>query len=361
MVKFYSLVLLFLFSPIFVFAAELSITPSNATYEIGDQVTLQVVASSDAQLNAIASTISFPKQLFSIESVSKTNSILNFWAAEPSFSRSANTVNFEGVSLSGFQGNAGNVLTIRLKALATGTGKISFQSGQILANDGQGTDITGALNGATLTVKEAKLKPKPEVKAPVVEETVVKPAVVEAPTLVKAPEIALGQRYGEPAIVGLSDYPKSQVLLTFISETGIKIFINGVADANGDFTLLVPSSLKRGSYSVTGIVILPNGKNSEVSNEIRIEYGNMFSDLGWQTIVLLALLVIIILYQFINNRINNDKGINRKVKKELEDTASTVRESFSTLRSDLRNKKTSLKSDIDDAEDKIVKKIKNIE
>jgi hypothetical protein len=360
MVKFYSLVLLFLLSPIFVHASELSITPSNATYEVGDQITLQVVVSSDTQLNAIASTILFPKQLFSIESVSKTNSILNFWASEPSFSRGTNTVNFEGVSLSGFQGSGGTVITIRLKALAVGIGKITFQSGQILANDGQGTDITGALNGATFTIKEAKVKPKVE-KPPVVEEPVQKPVVVEAPVNIKAPEIALGQRYGEPAIVGLSDYPKSQALLTFVSETGVKIFINGVTDANGDFTLLVPSSLKKGSYSVTGIIILPNGKNSDISNEIRIEYGNMFSDLGWQTLVLLALLIIIILYQFINGRLNNDKGLGKRVKREVEDATIVVHESFSNLRSDLRSKKTSLKSDLEEAEEKIVKKIKNID
>ena len=139
MAKIYKIVLLLLLIvifPSFAHAADLSLTPSNATFEVGDTITLQVVASSNSSLNAISGAIQFPTSIFSIESVSKSNSVLSFWVTEPSLSKTMGVVNFEGVALSGYIGGSGNVVTIKVKALKAGSGRITFQSGQVLANDG---------------------------------------------------------------------------------------------------------------------------------------------------------------------------------------------------------------------------------
>lgn len=364
MVKIYKIVLpllLFALVPLFANAANLSITPSSATFEVGDQVTLQVIVSSNAPLNAVSASLSIPQSIFSIESVSKVGSILNFWVTEPNFSKASGIAKFEGVTLGGFTGSTGTVVTIRLRAIKEGTGTINFQSGQVLANDGEGTDITQSLIQATYTVKEAKIKPKVDI--PVVEEPIKEPADVPqpAPTLT-APEIAYGSKYGEPAIIGQTDYPKGQVLLTFTSQTGVKIYIDGITDANGDFTLLVPSSLRKGMYQVNGIVVELSGKNSPPSNEITIRVGSYFSDISWITYSLLALLILVIIYHYWRASMNTPKHLSKKIKQEVNEANTIVRKSFAVLRDDVKNKKTTeLKKDINDAEDLITKEIKDID
>lgn len=148
-----SAIALFLLLPATSFAATLSLSPASGSYAVGDRITVKVLVSSpSASVNAVSGELSFSSSVLSVESVSKTASILNFWPIEPSISQSAGTVNFEGIAISGFQGSAGTVVSATFRAVREGTGKISFDNGQILANDGQGTDITSGLSGASFTI-----------------------------------------------------------------------------------------------------------------------------------------------------------------------------------------------------------------
>ena len=133
MVKIHLIVLfflLFVFNPLVANAANLSISPSSGTYMVGETITVRAVISGDVPLNAISGSILFPTGIFSIQSVSKNTSILNFWVTEPSFGKGSGVVRFEGVVLGGFQGSTGTIVTISLKALKTGSGTISFQNGK---------------------------------------------------------------------------------------------------------------------------------------------------------------------------------------------------------------------------------------
>lgn len=284
--------LLFIFSPFIAQAATLSISPATGNFEVGSPVTVRVIAASNVPFNAVSGSVSFPTSLFSIESVSKSSSFLNFWVTEPT--ASAGTVRFEGVALGGFTGSTGTVVTVNLRAIKAGVGTVSFNSGQILANDGQGTDITGNLNGANFSVKAATPKPTPPPKP--IPTPVPEPEIPQPEPTLRAPEIMLGDKYGMQAILGTSEYPKAQVLVTFISEDGTKVFILGVADADGSFDLLVPHSLKHGSYTITAMMIKEDKTNSESSNIIVANIGNIISDIPWWIWLLIFLLIICILY-----------------------------------------------------------------
>jgi len=152
--------LLLLFASIFLFvapatsfAATLSITPASGSYTVGSTFSVKVLVSSPgASINAVSGILVFSPALFSIVSISKSNSILSFWPIAPSASQSAGTVHFEGVDIAGFQGQNGRVVTIVLRAKRSGVGKIIFQRGQVLANDGKGNDVTSGLYGATFTL-----------------------------------------------------------------------------------------------------------------------------------------------------------------------------------------------------------------
>jgi hypothetical protein len=346
--------------PFSVSAANLSVSPAIATYEVGDYVTLRILATGDTSLNAISGDILFPVSVFSIESVSKASSILNFWVTEPTFSKSSGLVKFEGVALGGFSGKSGTVVTVNLRANKIGSGKVSFKSGQILANDGEGTDITGSLIDGNFIVKAST---KPPVKQP----ESIKDAPQPIPTL-QAPEITKVKKYGAESIVGVSSYPNSQVLVTFVSLDGSKIFVTGKSDDEGGFVVVIPKSLKRGLYSVNAIIIKDNQENSQTSNMLIINVGSLLSDIGWELWSVIIALISTILYLLlrIRSHFNSEDNIHKAIRHEVDSTEKIIHKSFNSLEEEIApyvDKKdlSTIKKDINEAEKTIDKKIEDIE
>jgi hypothetical protein len=146
-------------------ADTLLFSPSSGSYKVGQTFSVRVVVSSPAQaVNAVSAKLSFPTDKLQVTSVSKIGSILNLWVEEPSFSNSQGTVSMEGVVPNpGFKGNGGPVLTINFRVLKDGPADLQYVSGQLLANDGYGTNILKNKGTASFTLLEA---PAPQV-APV--------------------------------------------------------------------------------------------------------------------------------------------------------------------------------------------------
>lgn len=158
------LLILFFFLAHNVEAATLSFTPAIGTYSENTSFSVGVyVGSLDTSMNAASGTVTFPTDKLQVVSVSKSNSIVDFWAQEPSFSNTSGTVKFEGVVLPpGFQGGNGRIITINFKGKASGVAEVKTVGGQVLANDGVGTSILSAATGAVFTIREAQV-PAPEV------------------------------------------------------------------------------------------------------------------------------------------------------------------------------------------------------
>lgn len=367
--------LVFFVMPKLVLGASLSLSPASGKVELGGVLTARVLVSGgDVSLNAVSGDLAFPATIFAIESVSKANSILNFWVTEPTFSKSAGTVHFEGVSLSGYKGNSGTVVTVTLRAIKEGSGSATFKTSQILANDGEGSDITSGTSGATYTVIPAKIIEKPTPATPIIEEPE-EPQI--APSL-RAPEIILSRIYGEKVILGESEYPKAQAVVTFITPDGGKLFITTKADDEGGFTLLVPKALKRGDYFVTALMVKEDGTNSPASEKLKITIGNIFSDVGKEFYITLLLLILVIIYLIYRLHSRYKKGLPLVVLREVKEVEGVLKKSFEILRGDLKrveqknksfgkegldkNEETDeLRSDMDDAERVIRKKIDDIE
>ncbi len=372
-------IVLFAIFPSSIYAANLLVSPSTGSYTVGDRVAVKVVVSSDKPFNAVSGVLSFPSN-FSVDSVSKIGSVLDFWVTEPIISRSNNTIKFEGVALGGFNGASGNILVVNLRAIKAGSGTFSFQSGQILANDGEGTDITGYLNTSTFSVAEPLPKPetpktetpKPEVK---VEEKVEEKEEAPQPKpSLNAPEIIFSSKYGNQSILGTSDYPNTQVLLTFLSVDGSKVFILGTSDKDGGFNVLVPRSLKHGLYNVTAVMIKADKTNSENSNSIMITVGSILSDIGPEVWVFIGLLILSVLYLLIRMYLHfkKDRNLTKDLRHEVKEVETVVHKSLEMLREDVEeydSKKTTLaehkkllgiKKDIDTAEKVISKEFDDI-
>lgn len=145
-------------------AATLSLSPSTGVYQTGGTFTAQVYVNTAGQsINAADATIKFDTSQLTVVSVSRASSIFGLWVTEPTFSNTAGTISFSGGSPTGYAGSAGAVMSVTFRAKAAGTGKASFSSGSILANDGRGTNVLTAMNGGTYTIQAQTTAPAPEV------------------------------------------------------------------------------------------------------------------------------------------------------------------------------------------------------
>ncbi|MBI2476286.1 MAG: hypothetical protein HYV67_03520 [Candidatus Taylorbacteria bacterium] len=154
--KIYTLLLFSVFYILYaspVFAATLSVSPSSGAFKVGDSFSVSIVVASPAEaMNAVEGVLSFPGDKLQVISVSKSGSIINLWAQEPSFSNDG-TVSFEGVALNpGFTGASGKILQITFKVKSAGSATLAFSSGSVLANDGKGTNILTGLPRAEFTL-----------------------------------------------------------------------------------------------------------------------------------------------------------------------------------------------------------------
>ena len=154
------IIFLFIFSPIITYAGDLYISPASGSFEEGKIFTATInVRSIDKSMNAASATILFPADKLEIISISKVGSIISFWAEEPKFSNINGTASFEGVVLNpGFIGSTGKLISINFKAKKSGPAYVSFSSGSMLANDGEGSNILNLLSVANWILKPLSLE-----------------------------------------------------------------------------------------------------------------------------------------------------------------------------------------------------------
>ncbi len=368
MAKIFKLIFVFIlfgFLPFFAHAATLSVSPASGSFNVGDKITVRVMVSSDVPVNAVSAVLSIPTSIFTIESVSKSGSILNFWVTEPSFSKGAGILSFEGVKLNGFPGGTGAVVTATLRAVAPGTGTILFNSGQVLANDGQGTDVTSGMTKATFSIEPKKevpvTTPKTETKEEVVEEV----EVLESPQLPATlipPSIELGKKFGEQAVYGTTQYPKSEVLLTFVSKTGTKVFIIDETDDKGSFVMMVPQTLRHGVYQVSAIVVEEKGvlSYSHSSNIIEVRIGSIFSDLDAVIKIAIGVLLFLLLYFIFRVLMYARKNniIRAYLERDVKEMSNILAKSVKDIS---RRSTTSATKDIKEAESLINKELRDID
>lgn len=108
-------------------------------------------------VNAIKGNLAFNKERMEIISVSKIGSILNLWVEEPRFNNLEGTLRFQGgVPRPGFIGNGGTVLHVIFRDKSPGPTSLIWREGEVLAADGQGTNILTNLQNLDFIVEAAE-------------------------------------------------------------------------------------------------------------------------------------------------------------------------------------------------------------
>jgi len=155
----------FLFSVSSVNAASLYFSPSSGNYHEGENFTISIKVETDVAINAVEGVFSFPTRYLEVIRLNKSNSVVNLWVQEPSFSNvgSFGNVSFEGVILNpGFTGPAGKIIDVVFLVKNKGAVELEFLRTAILANDGFGTNVTSQSERAKFILLAAEIQPKEE-------------------------------------------------------------------------------------------------------------------------------------------------------------------------------------------------------
>lgn len=150
----YFFYIIFLFFPFFSYAASINFSPNTGTYKIGETFSIYVnLNTENKSINAVSLNISFPKNILRVISVSKSDSIINYWISEPTFSNENGRISFEGVRVNpGFDGSNGRLIKITFEAKSSGIADLSNISASVLANDGLGTNVLRNFNKGLFTI-----------------------------------------------------------------------------------------------------------------------------------------------------------------------------------------------------------------
>jgi len=256
--------------PVVTFAASLTFSPQSGTYTAGSKITVNVyVSSADQSMNAVSGTLSFPTDLLSVSSISKSSSIISLWTIEPNFSNNAGSVNFEGIVLNpGFIGSNGKIISVTFTARSVGTANIAFNSGSVLANDGTGTSLPTTLGKAQFTIIPGA--PQTTTSTPGIQtQTGSSTSTASSANMLVPPTITYYSSFihNDSAIVvqGNSQYPNSKITvwLKHDSEDAKSYVITD--NKYGDFTFANNDGAKEGTYQVWVKSVDENGAVSTSS------------------------------------------------------------------------------------------------
>lgn len=157
-----------------VFAANITLSPSSVSTKVGKTFSLDIMLSNNSDtINAVSAKLVFPSSDLEVVSLSKTGSFINLWAEEPIFSNKDGTISLEGVALNpGFNKSSGKVLTILFKTKQAGNVTVTVKDGQVLANDGNATDVLKTTGAAFIYINEeedtSKIESPKEIITPLV-------------------------------------------------------------------------------------------------------------------------------------------------------------------------------------------------
>lgn len=144
-------------TPYFIHAADLYFAPSSGNFTQNENFTVSVLVNTEKSINAVSGTVTFATEYLEVIAVSIADSIIGLWIKFPSFSNATNigNVHFEGIILNpGYLGPRGRIVDIVFGIKKIGLVNLAFKESSVLANDGEGSNVTSSLGSAIFTFTE---------------------------------------------------------------------------------------------------------------------------------------------------------------------------------------------------------------
>jgi hypothetical protein len=136
---------------IFFFTPEKTIFPM-----VGENVRISLNVTTKLPINAVGGTIVFPPEFLAVDTFSRENSIIDLWTEEPNFSNEHGTLHLSGgiIPKDIKEGDHGAILVTSFRALKAGKVTIGMKDGQLLAANGEGTNIFSGSSVFTLYIRD---------------------------------------------------------------------------------------------------------------------------------------------------------------------------------------------------------------
>ncbi len=241
--------------PSFVSAAdgELFISPSNGTYQIGDEFEVHVRADTDGErINAAEADVSFNPAALMVTKISTEGSILGLWPTPPEYSNVKGTIRFSGTATESYSGVEGELITIRFMALGNLPGDVRIESGAIIANDARASNIVTNMRSALYTITPRQAAPN---DIPVETSTTSDPSVEMQPEVkgvsLTVPHIAGYDdvvSIGERIVLQGSGAPDSRIAVLLQFENDAPKESTVLTTRDGSFTYVSSEPAEEGVY-----------------------------------------------------------------------------------------------------------------
>ncbi len=279
-------------------SALLFSTPPQQITE-GDRITIDInVRSPDQSINAVSGTVLYPESLVNVVSVSKDNSIVNLWTREPTVQR--NRILFEGIILNpGFQGQSGTIFHITFEAKKSGTVKVTFTDGAVLANDGLGTNIAATLGSSTFHIAAAPLPSENVVAVAPGGRPLALPVITDYSATVDPKGAAYVKGKGEPNALTKIVFQNTSFkslgeqfieALQSNKKTPGEVLVKN--DSAGEFEYTSQDNLLAGSYNATPFLVDANTKTEKPGLGVQLLVSN--SQLVRALVVVINVLALLI-------------------------------------------------------------------
>lgn len=264
------------------FAAKFYIMPQGGNYKANVSFSADIKIDSEGDgINAAQASLSFNKDVLTIESVDKAGSVFSFWAEEPTYSNSDGKLTFIGGTINGVSGTTLQVLKIKFKSKITGDGTVSFDDGAITIDDGTGTNVLTEMTGANFRISLTGIVP--EAPAPIETPNGVTPQLplpgepIPPPVLIERPPAPAENIPGAPA-VNVPIYPDPNewydIVTPFIATWSLPEDITDVATAVNTDPNFNPSKSEK-LFDTKIFDVLPEGVSY-----LHVRFKNK---LGWGT------------------------------------------------------------------------------
>jgi hypothetical protein len=253
--------------------------PDRATYSVDEGLVVELfVNTGGAEIQAVEAALTFDPAGLQVEKITKENSILTSWAVEPIFSNDGGTISFSGWTDSKYAGKDGYLVTIYFRAPRNMPGKLTYESGAILAADGVGSNIIGTMRSGIYTIApkletSATVEPVLETEGATATETEEAPA---SSFQQDPPSQPLISQYSKTIVAGErievkgTTSPNSKIIVYLTHAEGDPVQSTISSEDDGAFTFTSPVDTVAGVYRLWAVQENIDGIKSEPTDKIAI-------------------------------------------------------------------------------------------
>ncbi len=302
--------------------ASLFLLPESESFEVGDTFSVELsVNTAGIPINSARTVIYFPSDKLEVLSISKEDSIFALWPEEPTFSNSTGEISFSGgLPHPGFNGT-GNIIIINFRAKQEGTAVLGLDQGQVLANDGKGTNILAFVKEADYSIEKA--------------------ALIEIPQIAIYPETYISGE--ETFYIEGTSLPEVEIIVS-LEKDGKKIKTWQTTSNNqGKWSLLINELVKSGTYYLSAQAKNKKGVASNPSESYKIEI--LFSGLSlgpimisFRNLVLFLTLILILGVIIAIYFVRRGRKAKKVLQKETQEAKESLHRGLGILREEIETR-----------------------